>query len=248
MITKLSIARIVGLMMGVWFLSISVAQYVAGVVAQFASVETVGGQVTNLKVSLDTYPAMFTTIAWIAIGAGVVLFLLSLAAQEVDAWRQIRLRGRARSRRRACCPAARRSSRKPKPAPRGPHQRGPVSVDLRPLSRRADRRSATPPCSTARAGGSTTARSCSPTARSRRSAGPTRRVPAGALEIDGTGKWVTPGIIDIHSHLGDYPSPGVEALSRRQRGDLAGAARKCGPSIACGRRTRASAARWSTAA
>jgi POT family proton-dependent oligopeptide transporter len=77
MITKLSIARVVGLMMGVWFLSISVAQYVAGVVAQFASVETVGGQVTNLKVSLDTYTTTFTTIAWIAIGAGVVLFLLS---------------------------------------------------------------------------------------------------------------------------------------------------------------------------
>ena len=77
MITKLSIARIVGLMMGVWFLSISVAQYFAGIVAQFASVETVGGQVTNLKVSLDTYTATFTTIAWIAIGAGVVLFLLS---------------------------------------------------------------------------------------------------------------------------------------------------------------------------
>ena len=77
MITKLSIARVVGLMMGVWFLSISVAQYFAGIVAQFASVETVGGQVTNLKVSLDTYTGTFTTIAWIAIGAGVVLFLLS---------------------------------------------------------------------------------------------------------------------------------------------------------------------------
>jgi POT family proton-dependent oligopeptide transporter len=77
MITKLSIARVVGLMMGVWFLSISVAQYFAGIVAQFASVETVGGQVTNLKVSLDTYLATFTTIAWIAIGAGVLLFLLS---------------------------------------------------------------------------------------------------------------------------------------------------------------------------
>ncbi|WP_240309516.1 MULTISPECIES: peptide MFS transporter [Sphingomonas] len=77
MITKLSIARIVGLMMGVWFLSISVAQYVAGVVAQFASVETVGGQVTNLKNSLATYTGTFSTIAWIAIGAGVVLFLLS---------------------------------------------------------------------------------------------------------------------------------------------------------------------------
>jgi POT family proton-dependent oligopeptide transporter len=82
MITKLSIARVVGLMMGVWFLSISVAQYFAGIVAQFASVETVGGQVTNLKVSLDTYTATFTTIAWIAIGAGVVLFLLSWPLQK----------------------------------------------------------------------------------------------------------------------------------------------------------------------
>ena len=37
--------------------------------------------------------------------------------------------------------------------------------------------------------------------------------PPGAAEIDGTGKWVTPGIIDVHSHLGDYPSPGVSSLS-----------------------------------
>ena len=77
MITKLSIARIVGLMMGVWFLSISVAQYVAGAVAQVASVETVGGQVTNLKVSLETYIGVFTTIGWISVGIGIVLLLLS---------------------------------------------------------------------------------------------------------------------------------------------------------------------------
>jgi proton-dependent oligopeptide transporter, POT family len=82
MITKLSIARIVGMMMGVWFLSISVAQYFAGVVAQFMSVETVGGQVTNLKVSLDTYTSTFTFIAWVAITAGVVLFLLSWPLQK----------------------------------------------------------------------------------------------------------------------------------------------------------------------
>jgi imidazolonepropionase-like amidohydrolase len=36
---------------------------------------------------------------------------------------------------------------------------------------------------------------------------------AGATVIDGRGKWVTPGIIDIHSHLGNYPSPGVAAHS-----------------------------------
>ncbi|WP_405051831.1 amidohydrolase [Sphingomonas sp.] len=43
--------------------------------------------------------------------------------------------------------------------------------------------------------------------------GPELAAPAGAVEIDGTGKFVTPGVIDIHSHLGDYPSPGVESLS-----------------------------------
>ena len=38
-------------------------------------------------------------------------------------------------------------------------------------------------------------------------------IPADAMVIDGTGKSVTPGIIDIHSHLGDYPTPSVEAHS-----------------------------------
>ena len=37
--------------------------------------------------------------------------------------------------------------------------------------------------------------------------------PADALIIDGTGKYVTPGIIDVHSHIGDYPAPGVDANS-----------------------------------
>jgi imidazolonepropionase-like amidohydrolase len=43
--------------------------------------------------------------------------------------------------------------------------------------------------------------------------GPDTPVPAGAFEIDGRGKYVTPGVIDVHSHLGDYPSPGTESHS-----------------------------------
>jgi len=31
--------------------------------------------------------------------------------------------------------------------------------------------------------------------------------------IDMTGKWITPGIIDVHSHLGVYPNPQVESHS-----------------------------------
>ncbi len=46
--------------------------------------------------------------------------------------------------------------------------------------------------------------------------GPGTAIPADAVRIDGRGKWVTPGVIDIHSHLGVYPSP---AVSSRQDGN-----------------------------
>lgn len=35
--------------------------------------------------------------------------------------------------------------------------------------------------------------------------------PADAVVIDAQGRWVTPGLIDVHSHLGVYPSPGINA-------------------------------------
>jgi imidazolonepropionase-like amidohydrolase len=38
-------------------------------------------------------------------------------------------------------------------------------------------------------------------------------LPVGAILIDATGKWVTPGIIDVHSHLGVYPSPSIASTS-----------------------------------
>ncbi len=42
-------------------------------------------------------------------------------------------------------------------------------------------------------------------------AGATVDAPSDATVIDATGKWVTPGIIDTHSHLGVYPAPGIES-------------------------------------
>jgi imidazolonepropionase-like amidohydrolase len=39
------------------------------------------------------------------------------------------------------------------------------------------------------------------------------QVPPDALRVDGTGKYVTPGIIDPHSHLGVYAAPGTDAES-----------------------------------
>jgi imidazolonepropionase-like amidohydrolase len=41
--------------------------------------------------------------------------------------------------------------------------------------------------------------------------GPNLTAPAGATVIDASGRFVTPGIIDAHSHLGAYPSPSIQA-------------------------------------
>ena len=38
-------------------------------------------------------------------------------------------------------------------------------------------------------------------------------VTANTQVIDAQGRWVTPGVIDVHSHLGVYPSPDVDAHS-----------------------------------
>jgi imidazolonepropionase-like amidohydrolase len=43
--------------------------------------------------------------------------------------------------------------------------------------------------------------------------GATVDAPAGARVVDAAGRFVTPGIIDTHSHLGAYASPGVQAHS-----------------------------------
>ncbi|MFZ8886495.1 MAG: amidohydrolase [Steroidobacteraceae bacterium] len=41
--------------------------------------------------------------------------------------------------------------------------------------------------------------------------GASLEAPPGTVVIDAAGRWVTPGIIDAHSHLGVYPNPSVQA-------------------------------------
>jgi imidazolonepropionase-like amidohydrolase len=43
--------------------------------------------------------------------------------------------------------------------------------------------------------------------------GPQVTAPPGVSTVDGTGKFVTPGIIDAHSHLGVYAAPGTDGQS-----------------------------------
>ena len=77
MITKLSVDRVVGMMMGVWFLSSSVAHVAAGLIAQATSSDTVAGVVTNPEAALKTYADIFGTIGWTGVIVGVALLVLS---------------------------------------------------------------------------------------------------------------------------------------------------------------------------
>ena len=77
MITKLSVERVVGLMMGVWFLSSSVAHIAAGVIAKATATDTVAGVVTDPALALQTYASLYNTIGWVGVGTGVLLLVLS---------------------------------------------------------------------------------------------------------------------------------------------------------------------------
>jgi proton-dependent oligopeptide transporter, POT family len=77
MITKLSAARVVGLMMGVWFLSSSLAHILAAQIAKRTSSQTIGGQVVDPGAQLETYVTVFTAVGILGIASGVVLLVLS---------------------------------------------------------------------------------------------------------------------------------------------------------------------------
>jgi len=72
MITKLSVRRIVSLMMGVWFLASSGAHYIAGLIAVATSSEPEAGQ-TAVEVTLEVY----AKVGWLAVGIALILFLAS---------------------------------------------------------------------------------------------------------------------------------------------------------------------------
>jgi POT family proton-dependent oligopeptide transporter len=72
--TKLAPTHLQGMMMGMWFLASAYGQYVAGILG--AGMSTPDENASPLE-KLTTYTNGYQQLAWIAIGAGVVLFLLS---------------------------------------------------------------------------------------------------------------------------------------------------------------------------
>lgn len=77
MITKLSVKRVVGMMMGVWFLSNAAAGFVSSILARGSSVHTANGEATDPIIALNAYSALFEYIFWVALGVGIFMLLIS---------------------------------------------------------------------------------------------------------------------------------------------------------------------------
>ena len=76
-VTKLSPAKIVGFMMGVWFLATAAAEYVAALLANLASIDTTGGEVTDVVAATNSYIELFNKLFMVGGGIGLFLLLLS---------------------------------------------------------------------------------------------------------------------------------------------------------------------------
>lgn len=76
-VTKLSPVKIVGFMMGVWFLATASSEFIAGVLANIAAIDTNVGEELSLEVSKPAYLKLFGYLFYTGIGFGVVLLLVS---------------------------------------------------------------------------------------------------------------------------------------------------------------------------
>lgn len=77
MVTKLSVSKIAGMMMGVWFLSSSFAAYVSGWIAGLMAIESNGTTLTIGLNSLQIYSNVFSKLAVVAIIVGIFLLMIS---------------------------------------------------------------------------------------------------------------------------------------------------------------------------
>jgi POT family proton-dependent oligopeptide transporter len=76
-VTKLAVHRVVGVMMGAWFLATAYSEFVAAQLAKLAAVDTHGGEVADVATALAGYSELFTNLLWTGLAVGALMLLLS---------------------------------------------------------------------------------------------------------------------------------------------------------------------------
>jgi proton-dependent oligopeptide transporter, POT family len=76
-VTKLSPVKIVGFMMGVWFLATASSEFIASILANIASIDTTNGTATDINIAKQSYLTLFEYLFYTGIGFGTLLLLIS---------------------------------------------------------------------------------------------------------------------------------------------------------------------------
>ena len=76
-VTQLSVARVVGLMMGAFWLGTAYSEVLAAQFGKLASIEIPEGGAIDMAAAAAKYTELFTLMAWVGIGSGVAFLLLT---------------------------------------------------------------------------------------------------------------------------------------------------------------------------
>ena len=76
-VTKLSPPKIVGFMMGVWFLATASSEFIASVLANIASIDTSNGTALDLSAAKDSYLVLFKYLFYAGLIFGIILLVIS---------------------------------------------------------------------------------------------------------------------------------------------------------------------------
>lgn len=76
-VTKLSVPKVVGVMMGTWFLATAYSELVAAQIAKFAAIEMKPGEVMDISAAVGTYAEFFNNLFMIGGGFGLLVLLVS---------------------------------------------------------------------------------------------------------------------------------------------------------------------------
>jgi POT family proton-dependent oligopeptide transporter len=83
MVTKLADEHEVGLAMGGWFLSIAMAQYLAGLIAAIASGGSAGAHGAMVAADINQYSGVYMQLFWIGLIFGIVYLILAPAINKL---------------------------------------------------------------------------------------------------------------------------------------------------------------------
>ena len=76
-VTKLAVHKVVGVMMGAWFLATAYSELLATQLAKLAAIDTPSGEVADVGAALAAYTELFTFLCYFGIAAGIFMLIIS---------------------------------------------------------------------------------------------------------------------------------------------------------------------------